>query len=84
MIRAVSYAEGLQAMALDHIRDVFGTAEAFDITGNVSYGDFIKALTEAEEAGTRDEFEAMLGRQMADMMNQQAAAAQQQPQGQVQ
>lgn len=70
-IRALEYAETLQGMALDTIRDEFGVRELFDITEGVTYGDFIKALTEAETNGTREEFEAMLGRQFVSMMQAQ-------------
>ena len=31
----------------------------------MSYGDYIKALTEADKNGTREEFEAYLAQQMA-------------------
>jgi len=81
-IRALAYAETMQGMALDSIREQFGARELFDITDGITYGDFIKAMTEAEESGTREEFEAMLGRQIVAMMQAQAqATAEAQAQG---
>lgn len=80
-LQAIERAESMQALALDRIKQDFGTAEAFDVSDGMSYADFVRALTEAEEQGTRDEFEAMLGRQFMAMMQQQAAQAQAQQQG---
>jgi hypothetical protein len=62
-LQAIERAESMQALALDRIKQDFGTAESFDVSDGMSYADFVRALTEAEEQGTRDEFEAMLGRQ---------------------
>jgi hypothetical protein len=80
-LQAIERAESMQALALDRIKQDFGTAESFDVSDGMSYADFVRALTEAEEQGTRDEFEAMLGRQFMAMMQQQAAQAQAQQQG---
>lgn len=86
-LTSIEYADTLQALALDRIRDLFASEEVaapgmVDLRG-VSLGDFTKALLEADANGTRDEFEADLSRQMAEAQAQQAAAqaAQQQQQG---
>lgn len=79
-IKALEYANTLQGLALDSIREqFFAESDEFDpFQGD--YSDFIRALTEAEESGTRAEFEAHLGQMMAGMLQQmqaqqQAAAA---------
>jgi len=78
MVQATEYAESLQAAALDSIRDQFGMTELLDIMGEsgVSYDQMMRALIESEKNGTRAEFEAMLGRQMIQMLDAQAAQAQ--------
>lgn len=78
MVQATAYAESLQAAALDSIRDQFGMTELLDIMdrGGVSYDQVMRAMIEAEKNGTRAEFEAMLGRQMIQMLDAQAAQAQ--------
>ena len=63
-IRVTELAETLQAIALDGIRDQFKASQGLDFERGVSYADYVKALTEAEEAGTRDEFEAYLAEKM--------------------
>lgn len=64
-LRALEIANALQGLALDHIKDQFAAAEDFDFSRGVSYGEFIKALTEAEENGQRDQFEEFLAQRMA-------------------
>lgn len=64
-LKAVEFAETLQGAALDSIRDLFAATSAFDFDLGVSHEEFVKGLTEAEESGKRDEFEAFLAQQMA-------------------
>jgi hypothetical protein len=83
-IAAMEYAETLQAMALDSIREQFGVRrKGLDVMEGFTYQQYMDAITEAELGGKRDEFEADLAQQFAEMQQmaaQQAAAAQEQPQ----
>lgn len=69
MIRSLAMAEQMQAAAIDRIKEDFATREFLDLRDGISYGDFVRQLAEAEENGTRDEFEAMLGRQIIAAMS---------------
>lgn len=72
-IKALAYANTLQGLALDSIREQF-FAESDEIDPlNMSYEQFIKGLTEANERGTRDEFEAKLGAAMLTVIEQMQA-----------
>lgn len=85
-IQAMEYAETLQGLSTATIRDQFGVTKlGLDITKDFSYQEFIDALAKSEVDGTRDEFEADLGKQFSVMLQQAAAAQQaQQQQGQSQ
>ena len=84
-IRALEFAQTLQGVVLDSLRDQFAAASGLDIRDEVKYGDFIRALTEAEESGQRDAFEAHLAAQLGaawtNFQAQQAAAAAPAPEG---
>lgn len=82
-LKALEWAVGVQGIALDSIRDQFAASTGLDLTRGVSYEEFIKALTEAHEAGQSEAFEAHLAEQMGNawttfQQQQQAAAAAQQ------
>ena len=68
--RSIELATALQGMAVDHIRETFKTEETGPNLNDLSLGDFIKALIEADESGTRDQFEANLAAQLAPLLDQ--------------
>ena len=71
----MEYALALQGMALDSIKKTFASEDTTINISDISYGEYMKALVEADDAGTREEFEAEIGRQITVMMQQQAAMA---------
>ena len=78
-IQAMEYAETLQAMALDSIREQFGVRRpGLDVMEGFTYQQYMDAVTEAELGGKRDEFEADLAQQFSQMQQQAAAQAAQQ------
>ena len=84
-VQAMEYAETLQALALDSIREQFGVRKpGLDLMRGFTYQEYIDELTQAEMNGTREQFEADLAQQFVQMQTmaaQQAAAAAQQEQG---
>ena len=80
--RAMEYAEMLQGLALDHIKKTFQAEELGLDLDNMTLGEFMRAQLEAEEGGTREEFERMLATKLAPLLDQMMAQQQQQPQQQ--
>lgn len=78
-IQAMEYAEMLQAMALDSIREQFGVRrKGLDMMEGFTYQELVDATLDAEMNGTREAFEADLAQQFVElqaMAQQQAAAA---------
>ena len=68
-IKALEYAEVLQGMAIDGIQKTFLSEDISLKLDNLSMGDFMKALMEADEAGDRDEFEAAIAAQLRPIID---------------
>ena len=78
--RATEYAEMLQGLALDHIKKTFQAEELGLDLDNMTLGEFMRAHLEAEEGGTREEFERMLAAKLAPLLDQMMAQQQGGPQ----
>lgn len=82
-IEAMDYANALQALAFDHIRDTFYAGDdPYDMDlNNLSYSDFIVKFLEASENDELEQFEAKIGAQLATLQEQILQQAQQPQQG---
>lgn len=69
-IKAIEYAEALQSLAVDHIKKTFGAEDTRPNLNDLTMEQFVKALIEAEVAGTREEFEAHLAEQLLPLLDQ--------------
>lgn len=77
-LRSIETAIALQGLAVDHINETFKTEETGIRLEDVTLGDFIKALIEADENGTRAQFEADLASQLSPLLEQALAPPPQQ------
>lgn len=63
-LRSLEMANAMQALAVEHIRDQFAATSDFDFDRGVTHAEFIEGLMQAEEDGTRDQFELMMAERM--------------------
>lgn len=78
-LQAAELADIYQGMALDNIREMFATDNGGLSLDDLSFEDFTKRFLEANENGTRDEFEAELAALVGPLLDQVFAPPQQQP-----
>lgn len=69
-LRTIATVEAMQGLAVDHIRESFKTEDTSLRLDDLTLGDFIKALVEADENGTREQFEADLAAQISPLLDQ--------------
>ena len=76
-VLATERAEYMQGLTVEYINDQFAAdSDTVDIN-SMTFGDFMAALNKAEENGTREEFEAVLARQLLPIVEQVMAMSQQ-------
>lgn len=76
---AAELADTYQGMALDYIKEMFATDDDGLSLENLTFDDFMKRFLEANENGTRDEFEADLAKLVGPLLDQVFAPPQPQP-----
>jgi Ca2+-binding EF-hand superfamily protein len=80
-IEAMRKAEEMQGMAVAYINDSFSVeTDELDIN-QMTFGEFVRALEQAEKNGTREELERRLAEQLMPMIETVMAQPQQPPEG---
>lgn len=80
-LQAAELADVYQGLALDHIRETFATEDDSLSLDDLSFEDFVTRFIEANENGTRDEFEAELAGLIGPILDQVFAPPEQAPEG---
>lgn len=80
-LEATALADAYQGLALDSIRESFATEDDSMSLDGLSLEDFVARFIEANENGTRDEFEAQLAALVSPILDQVFAPPEQAPEG---
>lgn len=80
-LEATALADTYQGLALDYIREMFATEDDSLSLDELTFEDFVARFLEANENGTRDDFEAQLAGLVGPLLDQVFAPPEQAPEG---